>query len=664
MRSAGSKTGVSCVTLRPFQSECDAALSHHFGSEAKRAIISIPTGGGKTIVFSHFSHTRGYRTLVISHTDELVAQAADKFAFVSGEPDSVGIVKGKRWDNGKAFISSSIQTLSRNAREESGEWTGKSVDYLRANPVDLVVIDEAHHAAADTYQKVVRLILDLYPDVKLLGVTATPFRADEKDLKEGLFEEMVYAIGIKELVLLGYLVPIRARIFPVSVNLDAIKKVTNSDNEIDFHRGELSKALNRPEIIAEVVDKWEEHARERRTIFFASSIEHSMSLCDALRERGVSAAHIDGSMKLEARRELIAAFRNGEVQVLTNMNILIEGFDDPETDCIAMVRPTQSLGLYAQAIGRGLRPAFHVGKRECVVLDFSGESSERHTLANLYDLFGMDVDEQTKKNTRSFSIGSVQKEGGEERELKIVMGDERGDFDFFGSDSMEFITRVNNKTFAINGGKNGIVVVASKMQTGLWRVGVIEQQRGSVTVLEKSENLPEDYAIARAVEKWLEYRDDSVRHFIRNAKERPSEKQLALLRKIRDSRLLNFSYDPEKTRRFDAANIISLGFYMAQVKGVKLYTPAARIGDELASLGEIDLLSLGEQLRSREVHIENKTLYAFVRKCQDAVSHKGGVEVKRMEEYCEIEGFRLSLSDMETPFVSRMIRRYGKKERR
>jgi superfamily II DNA or RNA helicase len=314
---------------------------------------------------------------------------------IGGSKKETSFIRNGEWEE-KSYTAASIQTLYRNLERVDGKkW-------------DLVVCDETHHISAPTYQAVFSKLLSTNPDLKVLGVTATPFRSDRKNLKE-FFDTLAYSIDILELIKLGYLVPVRGKLIPLPVDMSKLKTVKTETGERDYSLKSISKAFNRDDINKLIVDKWIEEAEGRKTIFYTSSLEHALALFAEFEKRGISSGYIDGRMNIERRREMLRAFKEGKIQVLTNMNVLTEGFDDPEVECIAIVRPTKSLNLYAQIVGRGLRIA--PKKEDCLILDYTG-ISRKHTIIGLPELFG--IDEETGRDYRKgkqIQVGAVEENG-------------------------------------------------------------------------------------------------------------------------------------------------------------------------------------------------------------------------------------------------------------
>ena len=240
-------------------------------------------------------------------------------------------------------------------------------DRLVLPDFDLVLIDEAHLSITEARIS----LLDRWPNALRVGLTATPIRKDGRALGM-IYDEMLEVATPAELTALGFLVP--ARYFSVSEpDLSRVRVVRG-----DYHEGELEGAMNRPQLVGDIVEHWLQHAGRRRSVVFATSIKHSVALAAQFRAHGVVAEHVDAGTPQSDRDAIFSRFRAGDVQVLTNCFLASYGFDLPALDCIVLARPTRSLMLYLQMLGRGLRPA--PDKVDCLVLDHAG-NVHRHGFA-------------------------------------------------------------------------------------------------------------------------------------------------------------------------------------------------------------------------------------------------------------------------------------------
>lgn len=362
------------MRLRPYQHECLERIRARYRKGARRLLVSLPTGTGKTVVFAAMPtfFDMKKRMLVLAHRQELLEQAASKFA-AAAPGLSVGIEQGSRSASPDArIVLASVPTVGREA----------SSRLLRLDPEQfyLIVVDEAHHAVAATYRRIFDHFGLFAKDTKrlLVGFTATPRRGDKLTLAE-VFEEIAYVRNLPEMVREGYLCPVRGWRVHTSIDIGGVRV-----RHGDFVESDLARAVNVPERNRLVVDSYERFASGRRAVVFCVNVAHVQSVAAAFSERGIVAKAVWGAMPLEERRETLRRFGDGEVSVLTNCNVLTEGFDEPRVDCVLMARPTRSQLLYAQMVGRGTR--LHERKSDLVVVDIV-ENSARHKLAGLNALF-------------------------------------------------------------------------------------------------------------------------------------------------------------------------------------------------------------------------------------------------------------------------------------
>lgn len=342
-------------TLRPYQREAIEAVLEARRAGVRRMLISLPTGAGKTVIFSHLARLARRQVLVLAHREELLEQARQKLESATGGEVVVAVEQGARRAVEEAkILVCSIRSLH----------TERLANLLRGRDIGLVIYDECHHAAADDNLRVLRQLgaFDEGWTGTLLGFTATTIRADGKGLDD-VFERIVYTRTLPQMIDDGYLVPLRGFRIGTSADLSRLSR-----GGADFQAEELSEAVDIEERNALVARSIQELARDRRTIAFCASVAHARSLGRSLTHLGVPSGIVHGLMAPEERAAALARFREGRTQVLTNVAVLTEGFDDPGVSCIAMARPTRSDGLYAQCVGRGTR--LFPGKKDCLILDF------------------------------------------------------------------------------------------------------------------------------------------------------------------------------------------------------------------------------------------------------------------------------------------------------
>ena len=348
------------MLLRPYQevavSDASAALDKH-----NNTIVVAPTGAGKTIMMSALigkRHKKGKRVLVLQHRDELVEQNSIKFNKVNPYI-TTSIVNGtiKHWDGEAVF--SMVQTMSRDAN-------------LRHRPkFDMVVIDESHHAAARTYQKIIDAVLEDNEKAEIVGFTATPNRGDGKGLKS-VFNNCSHQIELTTLIREGFLVKPIAYVIDVGVQgeLNEVRRLAN-----DFDMEQVEAIMNRTIINERVVKEWLEKASDRKTVVFCSTIRHANALLNEFIANNINAEIVTGETPSNERADILHSLEFGDVQVVINVAVLTEGFDAPPVSCIVLTRPCSYKSTMVQMIGRGLRiidQEIHPGliKKDCIVLDF------------------------------------------------------------------------------------------------------------------------------------------------------------------------------------------------------------------------------------------------------------------------------------------------------
>ena len=335
------------MELRDYQLEAADAVEHEWSIGHKATLLVIPTGGGKTIIFSEVTRrasARG-RVLILAHRDELIRQAADKLYKTTGI--FAGVEKGME-SSGDMFdvCVASVQTLSRPNRLEKF-----ASDYF-----DVVIVDEAHHCLAESYKR----ILEYFSPAKLLGVTATPDRGDKKTLSE-IFDSIAYEVSLAQMIKNGYLVPPKAEMIPLHIDLSKVKTSMG-----DYTDGSLGEALG--PYLEKIADEMAKRCMDRKTVIFLPLIATSQAFCEMLKKRGFAAAEVNGASK--DRAEILTGFEKGRYNALCNSMLLTEGWDCPAADCIVVLRPTKIRALYSQMVGRVLRLSPETGKKDALILDF------------------------------------------------------------------------------------------------------------------------------------------------------------------------------------------------------------------------------------------------------------------------------------------------------
>lgn len=339
-----------------------------------------PTGAGKTIMLSAVTgESIGDTTAkacVLAHRDELTEQNRAKFGRVNPAiTTSVVDATTKSWGGQVTFAMVPTLTRERN---------------LAAMPkLDLLVIDEAHHAVADSYRRIIDHVRDANTEARIFGVTATPNRGDKQGLR-AVFNNVADQVRLGELIASGHLVPPRTFVIDVGVQdkLKAVRKTVS-----DFDMAEVAEIMDRAPITEEVIRHWQEKANDRPTVVFCSTVAHAAHVAEAFNAAGIPTGLIHGDLPGEERRNILAAFARGEIHVITNVAVLTEGWDHPPTSCVVLLRPSSYKSTMIQMVGRGLRtidPAEFPGvvKTDCIVLDFGTSSLTHGTLEQDVDLDG------------------------------------------------------------------------------------------------------------------------------------------------------------------------------------------------------------------------------------------------------------------------------------
>ncbi len=362
--------------LRPYQRECIEEIVAAYKRGRRRLLVTLPTGTGKTVIFAHLPAALRMkkRMLVLAHRDELIKQAFEKIRAADPTID-VGIEKAEQRASATAkVVVASVATLGR----------ADTVRLASLAPEDfsVIVVDEAHHAVADSYRRVLEHFGAFAPSTKLLvvGFTATPKRGDKTGL-DAVFEEITFSRALPEMVSAGYLCPLRGWRVTTTIDLDDVHT-----RHGDFVESELEAAVNTAGRNRVLVEQYEKLAAKRPMIVFCAGIAHVKSLAGAFIEAGVHAAPIWGAMPRDHRVGALQLFRDGGLQVLTNCNVLTEGFDEPRVEAVMLARPTKSQLLYAQMVGRATRT--HPGKVDALVIDVV-DSTKRHKLIGIDSLFGL-----------------------------------------------------------------------------------------------------------------------------------------------------------------------------------------------------------------------------------------------------------------------------------
>ena len=363
------------ITLRDYQQLAKEEIFSKW-NRVDNILYQMPTGTGKTRLFTSIirdisiwglRHNINYRILIIAHRSELIEQSSrslDKYRIKHGV--LAGTMKDKR-DLTQAIQVASIQTITHPANQ-------CMIDDLK---FDFIIIDEAHHAVANSYQK----LWDYCPDAKKLGVTATPWRMNNSGFAQ-IFDAYIPSMSIKDFIQKGWLATYQYYSIPTSSELvKSIESIREFDIEGDYKNSALVEVCDTSRIRAQLYDSYEKNVLGKKGIIYSISREHSEHICLQYRSRGVAIENIDSKTPAKVREKVIQAFRNGEIDIIVNVDIFSEGFDCPDIEFIQLARPTKSLVKYIQQVGRGLRKN---GDKKCIILDNVG----------MYSRFGLPDEER------------------------------------------------------------------------------------------------------------------------------------------------------------------------------------------------------------------------------------------------------------------------------
>ena len=356
---------ITKVKWRPYQEEIFDVVKKKKDEGVTRQLIVSATGTGKRLIAVHIS--KDYKkTLFLCHTEELIEQAREDYAKMF--PFDVGIIKAKRFEIDKRIVIASAQTMWRR------------LDKIDKNEFDLVIADECHHYLAKKFVKP----LDYFEFDLMLGFTATPTRLDGLNFSN-IVDEIVYDYSIDKAIKEGFLCELKAKRIRTEIDISSVKKVGG-----DFNKKELDNRVNIPERNRLIVRKYIEYGQGRQGVVYCASIAHAHAVKEEFDKNGISCEVLSSKTDPDERKKINKLFKKGGIKVLTNVNILTEGWDYSDVGLIMMARPTQSLALYMQMIGRGTRLKSKkfidkYGENNCGVLDFV-DNCGNHKLINTWTL--------------------------------------------------------------------------------------------------------------------------------------------------------------------------------------------------------------------------------------------------------------------------------------
>ena len=344
------------MELRPYQEEARRAVEGDWEGAFLRTLLVLPTGCGKTVVFSKIIEDmvrEGRRCLILAHRGELLDQASDKLLKATGLRCAVEKAEETCLGSWYRVAVGSVQSLQRPSR----------LARFQPDHFGCIVVDEAHHVLSDGYQRV----LEHFPDARVLGVTATPDRGDMRNLGQ-YFEHIAYEYTLPKAIKDGFLCPIKAVTIPLQLDLSGVGVQGG-----DFKSADIDTALD--PYLHQIAAEMESSCKDRRTVVFLPLVKTSQKFRDILNARGFRAAEVNGSSA--DRGSVLKDFEEGKYNVLCNSMLLTEGWDCPAVDCVVVLRPTKVRSLYSQMVGRGTR--LFPGKEDLLLLDFLWHT-ERHEL--------------------------------------------------------------------------------------------------------------------------------------------------------------------------------------------------------------------------------------------------------------------------------------------
>lgn len=351
------------MKLRQYQRDSINELYDWMRSHEGHPCMVLPTGAGKSIIIAELCRDAlqqwpETRILMLTHQKELIEQNAEKLrAMWPGAPLGIYSASVGRKELDEPITFAGIQSV----RTKAGQ----------IGHIDLVIIDECHlvsHKDEGSYRHFIRELTAINEHIRVIGLTATPWRLGHGLITDrpAIFTDLIEPVSIEQLVYQKYLSPLRSKMTNVKYDLTGVGKRGG-----EFVESELALAVNTVKYNTQIAAEIAEIGKDRRSwLLFCSGVEHAIQMADQLNSIGIPAAYVTGETPKKKREELLADFKAGKIRAMTNANVLTTGFDAPNIDLIAMLRPTMSPSLYVQMAGRGCR--ISEGKEDCLVLDFAG----------------------------------------------------------------------------------------------------------------------------------------------------------------------------------------------------------------------------------------------------------------------------------------------------
>jgi ATP-dependent helicase IRC3 len=496
---------MSLINLRNYQKEAVESVLQEFEKGVHRQLCVLPVGSGKTVCMAALAKTFNKKTLLLAHRGELLTQASEKFKLFWPEVD-VGFNWADEESTENQVIIGSVQSCYQEGRLQK----------LKEVGFELCLIDEAHHATGATYQRIITELGFMDDPTRLLvGFTATPHRADAQSLDE-VFDKVVYEKSIGEMISEGFLCQISGRKIHTNFSLEGLRIRLG-----DFVLEDLARKINTPERNDFVVEKFTEHAQDRKALIFCCDVQHSLDMEKAFKQAGYPAKAFWGAMPPDERSRGLEALKTGEIQVATSCSLLTEGFDEPSVSAIVLARPTRSKPLFIQCCGRGLRP--HVSKQDCLLLDFIDCGHDLDAVASLENTISPPDDEPSEEADPEEM----------DRSSKVKIAAERDElFYFFGNQQRFVWTPVGPDFCFMDDNRNEIVIRAQ--ENGY----IASFYRGKEETKIVDRAIPLDYCVGAAEDfirkSGLNVRFSSTDSTVFKSTEPPSDGQIKLLKSLLD----------------------------------------------------------------------------------------------------------------------------------
>lgn len=477
--------------LRDYQQNAISKINEMNASSA--GVIALPTGAGKTVVFSKLSAMTKGRVLIVVPSKELREQAIEKLEATDSSLD-IGSVQAKLDEVDSDIIVATRQSLTHKKSNRLERMIDKG-------KFEIVIVDECHNAV----NQIKRIKDNVNSDVKFIGFTATPFNQDMTKVFDGIIFEKPLLEMIRE----GYLCEPKALYVHSDVDLSGVKTVAG-----EFNQKQLEQAVNTVDRNELLLNTYVKYAKDRKsTIIFASGIDHSNEIEKTFKDKGIECRSVDSTIDDDVRDEIIEDFKNGKLPVIVNVGILTTGFDCPRTDCIIYARPTKSKILYTQILGRGLRNC--EGKEDCLVIDIV-DVMKKHDLMSMSDIFGVKIEDgetvsEAMKNRENERLQYEQELKAKEQErlrlieeqvklFKMNMGNYFVDayYDWF---------KCNNDTFALSETGNTHYVIEKNDEDFIVYKVVYDKQTKETEEVNSGDNLVEliEFVENKAIERYTSF---------------------------------------------------------------------------------------------------------------------------------------------------------------